>query len=183
MPGFHYLLLYCKTRTFSLTPQTRMTMCAQHQDFLAAIIVLLSLLRASHGAETAVPLMPYGNSDQQVFECQQQQECGIALDRNNNETSSTPPRDVDAFYAWDLNEDSLMNALVPDLTRLQAAWEVHPLLSKVSFTTQPRLSKTQPLNSIPTIFHNRTSVLKYENDPILPYFQSTMRLRLLPIHT
>jgi len=70
----------------------------------------------------------------------------------------------------------LLNALFPNLSRLQTAWETHPLLSRVSFTQQEQ--DTQPLDNkqiIPTIQHNRQliSQLKLINnqhqdeDPIL----------------
>jgi len=80
------------------------------------------------------------------------------------------------FYAWSNIDYPLLNALFPNLNRLQIAWETHPLLSRVSFTQQKQ--DTQPLDNkqiIPTIQHNREliSQLKLINnqhqgeDPLL----------------
>lgn len=80
------------------------------------------------------------------------------------------------FFAWNLDEESLINALFPDLARLQDAWEVHPLLSKVSFT---QTRHKVPLGSIPTIFHNRSVLLNLDgtnsdaNDAISSLFSVT----------
>ena len=61
------------------------------------------------------------------------------------------------FYAWSTMtvDYPLLNALFPNLSRFQTAWETHPLLSRVSFQ---RKQEAQPLDNnqiIPTIHHNR----------------------------
>ena len=81
--------------------------------------------------------------------------------------------DVDEFYSFTLDNNSFMAALFPNMNRLQDAWEVHPLLSKVSFNTQLQQLKTVPLNSIPTIFHNRTY------DPLMSLFSASDTLKVL----
>ena len=73
---------------------------------------------------------------------------------------------ADQFYAWNLNSTSFMSVLFPNLDILRDAWENYPLLSKVSFNDPVsihRLNTISPLNSIPTIFHNRSSTLQYKH--------------------
>jgi len=73
---------------------------------------------------------------------------------------------ADQFYAWNLNSTSFMSVLFPNLYILRDAWENYPLLSKVSFDCHKsiqRLNSISPLNSIPTIFHNRSSTLQYKH--------------------
>lgn len=83
---------------------------------------------------------------------------------------------TDKFYAWNLNSTSFMSVLFPNLDILRDAWENYPLLSKVSFNSHEsihRLNSISPLNSIPTIFHNRSSTLQYrhlhqlDDDPLM----------------
>ena len=83
---------------------------------------------------------------------------------------------VDKFYAWNLNSSSFMSVLFPNLNVFRDAWENYPLLSKVSFNSHEsihRLNTISPLNSIPTIFHNRSSTLQYkylnqlDEDPLM----------------
>ena len=80
----------------------------------------------------------------------------------------------DYFYAWDTSAHMpLVNALFPDLSKLAAAWERYPLLSRVSEKQNLEAQGGQ----IPTFLHNRSlvSTLKqldnennYKNgDPIL----------------
>ena len=73
---------------------------------------------------------------------------------------------ADQFYAWNLNSTSFMSVLFPNLDILKNSWENYPLLSKVSFNSHEsiqRLNTISPLNSIPTIFHNRSSTLQYKH--------------------
>ena len=120
-----------------------------HQGVLTFIILLLQLTLAT--------------TDEEV--------CNEAYD---NASSNN-------FYAWsktqtdDVSNYPLLNALFPNLSRFQTAWETHPILSRVSFQQE---QDTQPLDDnqiIPTIQHNREliSQLKLINnqhqdeDPIL----------------
>jgi len=106
------------------------------------------------------------------------------VDEISSSYSSSPSSNIqkhkhndsaDQFYAWNLNSTSFMSVLFP-IDILRDAWENYPLLSKVSFDSHEsihRLNSISPLNSIPTIFHNRSSTLQYkqyhqlDEDPLM----------------
>lgn len=84
------------------------------------------------------------------------------------------------FYAWPTDpppaDDALVHALFPDWTAFQSAWEVHPLLSRVSWRPEPSEATPLPPDRIPTILHNRSAVSKLrsygrgDGDPLLSIF-------------
>jgi len=118
---------------------------------------------------------------EESFDSQQNEDKISATGGRSRHQDNSYHDSVDEFYSFSLDDTSLMAALFPDMNRLRDAWEVHPLLSKVSFT-QP---KPVPLNSIPTIFHNRTITLQYNGhitglDPIMSLLSVKDTLHILP---
>ena len=147
-----------------------------------SIIVLLLLLQSSRDKSTFCVEASSFNVGDEFDRQQNSHEEKISVSSKR----SQPYHDsVDEFYSFSLDETSLMAALFPDMSRLRDAWEVHPLLSKVSFNTNTQ-SKPLPLNSIPTIFHNRTTTLQYNglvtgsDDPIMSLLSVKDTLHILP---
>lgn len=69
------------------------------------------------------------------------------------------------FYAWFLEENSLVGSLFPDLKMLQDAWEHHPLLSKVNFESSDTVESG---DTIRTCLHNRSKFESHKAlDPVL----------------
>lgn len=81
---------------------------------------------------------------------------------NNNPTNG--------FFSWDVAKaPPLLSALFPNSTQLQAAWETHPLLSKVYFAQHHQNNNddgelSTSTNDIPVILHNRSSILSLQSD-------------------
>lgn len=133
-----------------------------HRLSMAGILVVFVAVAATAEAthqlqSTSVGSHETSRQQQQLDACNPKRGCKLDSSKNTSVTELVhTPNTKEDFFAWNLNDDlPLMQALFPDLTRLQAAWETHPLLSKVSFETK---SITAPLFSIPTLFHNRSSV-------------------------
>ena len=113
--------------------------------------------------------------DEESFIAVEQEQQYEVVDEISSSYSSSPSLNIqkhkhndsaDQFFAWNLNSTSFMSVLFPNLDLLRDAWENYPLLSKVSFNSHEsihRLNTISPLNSIPTIFHNRSSTLKYKH--------------------
>ena len=148
------------------------------------IIVLLSLLLQRDKSTSCVEASSFNVGDES-FDSQQnshEEERSVSSKRSQHHSYHDS---VDEFYSFSLDDTSLMAALFPNTNRLRDAWEVHPLLSKVSFNTNTQ-SKPVPLNSIPTIFHNRTSTLQYNghvttgSDPIMSLLSVKDTLHILP---
>ncbi|KAL7540884.1 hypothetical protein ACHAXR_010456 [Thalassiosira sp. AJA248-18] len=103
----------------------------------------------------------YGTKDCQQDDGNAHQEC-TALHQDEDEYP-TDAHEVGNLYAWStLAENSLMKALFPNLNRFAAAWEAHPLLSRVDFTGQQL--QAPPLDKIPTILHNRSTISQLKLD-------------------
>jgi len=150
------------------------------------IIVLLSLLLQRDKSTSCVEASSFNVGDESFDSQQNSHEEEISVPRKRSQHQVSPYHNsVDEFYSFSLDDTSLMAALFPDMNRLRDAWEVHPLLSKVSFNTNTQ-SKPVPLNSIPTIFHNRTSTLQYNghitgnDDPIMSLLSVKDTLHILP---
>ena len=150
-----------------------------------AIIFLLSLLQSSRDKSTSCVHASSFNVDrEESFESQKSHEEKISVSSKSLHQDRSYVDSVDEFYSFSLDDTSLMAALFPDMSRLRDAWEVHPLLSKVSFNTNTQ-SKPVPLNSITTIFHNRSSTLQYNGhitgrDPIMSLLSVKDTLHILP---
>lgn len=147
-----------------------------------SIIVLLSLLLHRDKSTSCVHASSFSVGHEESFDSHEEKIS--ATGRRSKHQDMTYVDSVDKFYSFSLDETSLMAALFPDMNRLRDAWEVHPLLSKVSFNTNTQ-SKPVPLNSIPTIFHNRTSTLQYNGhagsiDPIMSLLSVKDTLHILP---
>ena len=152
-----------------------------------AIICLLSLLPSSRDKCTSCVKASSFNVGDESFDSHEEkiyEETISATGGRSRHQDNSYHDSVDEFYSFSLDETSLMAALFPDMSRLRDAWEVHPLLSKVSFNTDTQ-SKPVPLNSIPTIFHNRTTTLQYNghissDDPIMSLLSVKDTLQILP---
>lgn len=76
------------------------------------------------------------------------------------------------FFAWNVAQaPPFLSGLFPNTSLLEAAWETHPLLSKVSFVDNHHHQQSQSDQSIPSILHDRSSILQMqsekEGDPLL----------------
>ena len=109
--------------------------------------------------------------------------CQDDVQNQNHDAQRRNQDDNMLFYAWSTTPPtnatesaSLINALFPNLSQFQYAWENYPLLSRVSFSNtqqnQFQLVDTTTVNNnnlqqIPTILHNREliSQLKLNNQP------------------
>ena len=154
--------------------------------YLSVIIIfLLSLLLQRDKSTSCVDASSFNVDREESFDSQQNShEEKISVSSKSLHQDMTYVDSVDEFYSFSLDDTSLMAALFPDMSRLRDAWEVHPLLSKVSFNTNTQ-SKPVPLNSIPTIFHNRTTTWQYNGhitgrDPILSLLSVKDTLHILP---
>ena len=153
-------------------------MISQQYTLMAVIIIIVAVLLhgIAYAADERSSSLVHINTAQSLDE----KESLIAVEQQYElvdeiSYSSSPSLNIqkhkhndsaDQFYAWNLNSTSFMSVLFPNLNSLCDAWENYPLLSKVSFNNHEslqRLNTISPLNSIPTIFHNRSSTLQYKH--------------------
>ena len=111
-----------------------------------SIIFLLSLLLHGDENTSCVHASSFNVNVGDEFDSQQnshKEEISVSSKRSQHQDSSYHDS-VDEFYSFSLDDTSLMAALFPDMKRLRLrdAWEVHPLLSKVSFNTN---TQTKPV--------------------------------------
>eukprot|EP00571_Detonula_confervacea_P017784 CAMPEP_0172297080 /NCGR_PEP_ID=MMETSP1058-20130122/235_1 /TAXON_ID=83371 /ORGANISM="Detonula confervacea, Strain CCMP 353" /LENGTH=507 /DNA_ID=CAMNT_0013006187 /DNA_START=131 /DNA_END=1654 /DNA_ORIENTATION=- len=135
----------------------------QQQTLLTGVLLSLIYIFGTH-----IICLPPPHAAAANDEVNAQQECTFHQDEHYHQHGEGD----DLFYAWSTpataSRDSMIaNALFPNLTRLQSAWEVHPLLSRVSFTRQqPDNAQHHHLDHqilIPTILHNRSSTISILN--------------------
>jgi hypothetical protein len=93
-----------------------------------------------------------------------------------NERGDGARGDDNLFYAWSSDRGMpLIGALFPDAGRLRSAWEVHPLLSRVSFVVDGSHRSRRRggggegeandgASTIPTIVHDRTLLSQLDSN-------------------